>query len=239
MKKIVSLVIVSAIPLFMNAQEIGLQLYSLRNQFENDVHGTLDIIKSWGITKVEGGGSSYGLSEEEFKKAMTQRGIDVVSTAATFEELRDTPDSVVQRAKGYTADYVVCFWIPHEEGVFAMEETKKALTVFNRTGKMLKNEGVSLVYHPHGYEFREHEDGTFMDYMIKNAEHFDFEMDVFWVKHANVEPLELLKKYPKKFKLMHLKDRAQGTKGNMDGRADVESNVVLGNGDVGISEIVR
>jgi hypothetical protein len=38
---------------------------------------------------------------------------------------------------------------------------------------------------------------------------------------------------------MHLKDRKYGTEGNQNGRADVETNVVLGTGDVGIAEIMK
>ena len=38
---------------------------------------------------------------------------------------------------------------------------------------------------------------------------------------------------------MHLKDRKPGTPGNKNGQADVESNVVLGQGDVGIAEIMK
>jgi sugar phosphate isomerase/epimerase len=38
---------------------------------------------------------------------------------------------------------------------------------------------------------------------------------------------------------MHLKDRKPGTPGNQNGNADVESNVVLGTGDVGIEEVMK
>ena len=38
---------------------------------------------------------------------------------------------------------------------------------------------------------------------------------------------------------MHLKDRKPGTVGNQNGQADVETNVVLGKGDVGISDIMK
>ncbi|HYI76923.1 MAG TPA: sugar phosphate isomerase/epimerase, partial [Chryseolinea sp.] len=46
-------------------------------------------------------------------------------------------------------------------------------------------------------------------------------------------------KYPNRFLLMHLKDRKPGTPGNQNGNADVESNVVLGTGDVGIADIIK
>ena len=48
-----------------------------------------------------------------------------------------------------------------------------------------------------------------------------------------------MRKYPDRFPLMHAKDRAHGTIGNTNGKADVDCNVVLGEGDVGIEELFR
>jgi len=48
-----------------------------------------------------------------------------------------------------------------------------------------------------------------------------------------------MKKYPTRFPLVHLKDRKPGTENNQNGKADEESNVVLGKGDVGIKEIMQ
>ena len=64
-------------------------------------------------------------------------------------------------------------------------------------------------------------------------------MDVFWVKHPGQDPVALLKKYPKRFLMLHLKDRKPGTLGNQDGRAPDETNVVLGEGDVGIAAVMK
>ncbi len=64
-------------------------------------------------------------------------------------------------------------------------------------------------------------------------------MDVFWIKHPGQDPVALLEKYKGRFKLMHLKDRKSGTEGNQNGEADVETNVVLGTGDVGIADIMK
>ena len=67
----------------------------------------------------------------------------------------------------------------------------------------------------------------------------NFEMDIFWMKHPGQDPVALFSKYPGRYPLVHLKDRLPGTPGNMLGRADVETNVVLGTGDLGIKEIYR
>jgi sugar phosphate isomerase/epimerase len=135
----------------------------------------------------------------------------------------------------------MCAWIPHNGTDFTLADTENAISVFEKAGKVLAEAGLSLCYHPHGYEFRPHGDGTLFDLMVKklNPAYVNFEMDVFWVKHPGQDPVALLKKYPNRFPLMHLKDRKPGTEGNQFGTADDETNIVLGTGDVGIAAIMK
>jgi len=221
----------------VTAQEVGLQLYSLRNQFKEDIPSTLKMINNWGITILEGG-DTYGMPEEEFKGLLVKNNLTMVSIGAGFDDLANTPEEVVKKAKSYGAAYVMCAWIPHKGNDFGIEDTKRAVEVFNKAGKLFRENGLKLTYHAHGYEFRPYGNGTLFDYMAENATYFDFEMDVYWVHHAGVDPLKLLKKYPSKFILMHLKDMEKGTKKDNTGHADVETNVVLGTGEVDIAGVV-
>ena len=227
-----------SIPAFAQT-EIGLQLYSLRNEFKTEVPGTLAKVNEWGIKEVEGGGT-YGLSMEEFQKLLTKNKLKVVSVGAEYDVLKNNPQAAIDNAKAFGAKYVVCFWIPHNGDEFTFDNIKDATDVFSKAGKLMQENGLSLCYHPHGYEFRPYENGTLFDYLVKNTDpkYFNFEMDVFWIKHPGQDPVALLEKYPKRFLLMHLKDRKPGTPGNQNGHADVESNVVLGSGDVGIDKIM-
>ena len=222
------------------AQEYGLQLYSMRDQFKKDVPGTLKKISQWNIREIEGGGT-YGLPLEEYKKMLADNKLVMVSVGVDYNLLKTNPQAAVDEAKKFNAKYVMCAWIPHDGNKFDITNIKEAAEVFNTAGKKLKENGISLCYHPHGYEFRPYEGGTLFDYLVKNTnpEYINFEMDVFWVKHPGEDPVALLKKYPNRFPLLHLKDRKPGTEGNQNGNADVETNVVLGTGDVGIAEIIR
>ena len=239
MKKIITLLLLILTTISISAQEIGIQLYSLRNQFKTDVPGTLDLIQSWGLTNLEGGGT-YGLSTEEFKGLLKNRDLDVVSVGASYDDLKNgNVDAIIENAKAYGAKYVMCAWISHEGNNFDIAKTKEATEVFNTAGKQLKEEGITLAYHAHGYEFRPYKNGTLFDYMAQHADHFAFEMDVYWVKHGGEDPLKLLNKYPEKFVLLHLKDMEKGVKGNNTGHEDVETNVVLGTGQVDIAGVVK
>lgn len=225
---------------FTVAQEIGLQLYSLREQFKTDVPGTFALIESWGVKEIEGGGT-FGMEMDAFKKLLASHKLTVISIGADFNELDKDPMDAVNQAKALGAKYVVCYWIPHDGDSFTFDNMKKAVEVFNKAGKVLAENGLSLCYHPHGYEFRPYNSETLFDYLVKNTDSkwFNFEMDVFWIKHPGQDPVALLKKYPARWKLMHLKDRKPGTPGNQSGHADIETNVVLGTGDVGIAEIMK
>lgn len=223
----------------IHSQEVGVQLYSFRNQFSKDVPGTLEKISKMGIRQVEGG-DTYGVPVDEFKQLLKKNNLQVVSVGADYKQLVANPAEAVEKAKSYGAKYVVVFWIPHD-GDFTIDHAKQAVNDFNAAGKVLKDNGISLCYHPHGYEFTPYEGGTLFDYLAKNTDsrYVNFEMDVFWVKHPGQDPVALMRKYPKRFLLMHLKDRQPGTEGNHKGHADVETNVVLGTGDVGIAAIMK
>ncbi len=240
MKFIVSLVFFMFISFHIQSQEIGVQLYSFRNQIPKDIPGTLQKIRNMGIVELEGG-ESYGLPQLEFKSIIDKMGFKMISIGADFDKLQKDLPAVIAEAKAYGAKYVVCFWIPHNGDDFTLENAKNGIAVFNAAGKILSENGLSLCYHPHGYEFRPYEKGTLFDYIMSSvkAEWVNFEMDVFWIKHPGQDPVALLKKYPGRFQLMHLKDRKPGTMGNQNGNADVETNVVLGSGDVGIARIMK
>lgn len=226
---------------FGEAQNIGVQLYSFRNQFKTDVKATVETIHKMGITEVEAG-DSYGMTPPAFKQLLDDNSIKVVSVGADFNKLISDPQSFIDNAKFYGARYVVCFWIPHNDKTgFTIDDAKNAVSVFNTAGKLFKENGLSFCYHAHGYEFLPYEKETLFDYLAKNLDpkYVNFEMDVFWIKQPGQDPVTLMKKYPGRFPLLHLKDRKTGTPNSMNGQADEESNVVLGTGDVGIAAIMK
>jgi sugar phosphate isomerase/epimerase len=220
------------------SQEFGIQLYSLRDYFRTDIENSLKTISDWGITTVEGG-DTYGMDETKFRNLLSKYNLETISIGADYEELKNNPKAVAEKAKRYGARFVMCAWIPHNGNRFTIDDIKASTAVFNRAGNILKKEGVTLAYHAHGYEFRPYEYGTLFDYMAQNAKNFSFEMDVFWVQHGGENPLALLEKYPDFVVMLHLKDMQKGVVGNTTGSEDVETNVVLGTGQVDIAGIVK
>jgi sugar phosphate isomerase/epimerase len=217
---------------------LGVQAYTFRKSFPIDVAKTLDTIKMMGFAEIEG--NSNGVSPEEFKKMCDERGISIPSTGGDFKQLMTSPDSVAQTAKLLGAKYVMCSWVPHE-GAFNINDAKKAVEVFNKAGKVLKDQGITLCYHAHGYEFQPYKNGTLLDYIIQNTnpENVSLEMDILWVHFGGGDPIGLLKKYGNRWKLMHLKDLRKGTPKDLTGSTSQDNDVPLGTGEIDIPAILK
>ncbi len=224
-------------PLF--TEPIGVQAYTFRNYFPQGMIETLDTIQALGFTSIEGDGGR--ISPDDFRKLCDERGISIPSTGAGYQELVDDPQAVADKAKVLGADYVMCAWIPHENQKFTLENAKQAVKDFNMIGKVLSENGLTFCYHAHGYEFQPYEDGTLLDYLIQNTnpEYVSFEMDILWIHFGGGDCVELLEKYPGRWKLMHLKDLKKGTPKDLTGGTDTNNNVPLGEGELDMPAIMK
>ncbi|MGH9846105.1 MAG: TIM barrel protein [Blastocatellia bacterium] len=219
---------------------IGLQLYSLRDQFARDVPATLDRVRDLGIQYVELAGT-YKLAPEEFKKLLDARGLKPMSALFGYDRFRDDVEGLAREARALGVQYAGTAWIPHQ---FPFDEmtAREAAAVFNRAGEALSRHGLKFSYHIHGYEFQPHGDGTLFDLLMAETkpEFVKIEMDVFWVVHPGQDPVKLLEKYGGRFELMHVKDMRKGTPTKLlTGKSDVTNDVTLGTGQMKWPEILK
>jgi sugar phosphate isomerase/epimerase len=219
---------------------VGLQLYSLREQFKKDVPGTLDKVRDWGFKHVELAGT-YGMTPEAFKALLDARGLKPVAGHFAYEKYRDDVEAIAKEAKALGLEYVGCAWIPHPEP-FDEKTMREAIGVFNKAGEALAKHGLKFYYHIHGYEFQPKDGGTLFDLMMKETkpEFVCFQMDVFWAVHPGQDPVKLFEKYGNRWVLTHLKDMKKGTPtGVLTGHSDVNNNVPIGTGQIDFPALLK
>lgn len=226
-------------PLF--TADIGVQMYSFRNVIpEIGLEATLDEIRDMGITEIEGG-PGEGMSPEEFRRLCEERGLSIPSTGTGYEQLVEDPQAVAEQAQTLGADFVMVSWIPHEVGDFNFENARQAVEDFNAAGRVLSEHGITFKYHLHGYEMKPHEDGTLLDYVIRNtdSDYVFFQLDIFWAHFGGADPAELLETYGDRFKSLHVKDMKKGIEKDLTGLTDPEYDVVLGTGQLDMPAIMK
>jgi len=220
-------------------QPPGIVSYTFREDFKKDVPGTLDRVKALGVTNIEFS-NLFGKTAAELRAELDRRGMRCTSFGVSYDDLLNKPETVIQNAKTLGAEFVRVAWIPHKDA-YDLDEAKKTVTDFNRFGKQLIDNGLKFCYHNHGYEFERYGDGTLFDYIMENTDpkQVFFEIDILWTFFPGQSPAELLKKYPNRFALMHLKDLKKGVQGNMSGGTPPENDVALGTGQLNLPEILK
>ncbi|MEZ0542640.1 sugar phosphate isomerase/epimerase family protein [Fibrella arboris] len=210
----------------------GIVSYTLRDSFSKDVPGTLDKVKAWGITDIEFS-SLFGKTAPELRALLDQRGLSCSSYGVSYDAIANKPDSILQNAKALGVTYVRIGSIPHRTDA-TLEMMQKAAEVFNRFGKQAHDKGIMFCYHNHGFEFVPYENGTLFDYLVMHTDsrYVGYEMDVTWTYLPGQDPAALLAKYPKRFRLIHLKDVEKGVAKSAKGSMANEQSVVLGRGQI-------
>lgn len=223
---------------------IGMQAYTMRNHWDKGVDKVLDTLQKIGITELEAG-IPKGYTAEQYLETLAKYNMKLTSSGLGFQMFQNEPEKALQIAKSLKVKYFMCSWIPHKGNDFTIDDAKKAVDVFNKAGKLFKENGIYFCYHAHGYEFRPStvSKGTMMDYIIENTNHkyVFFELDVLWIMHGGGAdmPQKLLKKYPGRWKLMHIKDLRKGAVGNFTGQSPAFDDVIIGTGQANWKKIFK
>ncbi len=205
-------------------KDLCLQLYSLRDSIGGNYDWTIKKAAEIGFTSVEaagyGDGKFYGRTPEEFKKSIEDAGMKVLSShtgrGLSDKELatKDLSESLkwwdecIAAHKAAGMEYIVTPAMPTPK---TLADLQTYCEYYNEIGKRCKENGMAYGYHNHDFEFRKIEDKMMYDYMIENTnpEYVFFQMDVYWVVRGDQSPVDYFNKYPKRFKLLHLKDHKE------------------------------
>lgn len=219
---------------------LGLQLYSLRDEFKKDVPATLTTVNKLGFRTVELAGT-YGKTPEEFNALLATNNLKAIAGHFGFERFRDDPEGVAKEAKALGLEWAGTAWVPHK-GDVTEEWARETAKIFNHAGEVLAKHGIKFYYHNHGYEFVKHADGTLFDLLMKETKPglVYFEMDVMWAVFPGQDPTKLMEKYAGRWAMMHVKDLRKGVAtGSLSGGTSTTNDVVIGTGQTDWPALLR
>lgn len=186
-------------------EQIGLQLYTLRDTIFQDPKGVLQKVASFGYKEMEtfayGDGKIYGMAFDEFGKFVKDLGMKVMSGHYGIDQIRsDKWEKAVTDAKSVGQKYVVCPYLVEDERK-SIDDYKRVCEALNKGGEICNKNGVRMAYHNHAFEFETMDGQVPYDVMLAELDHdlCGMEMDIFWVVNAGQDPLAYFEKYPDRF----------------------------------------
>ena len=185
---------------------IGLQLYSVRNEMEKDLEGTLAKVAGMGYDGVEFAGL-FGRTGEEMKALLEKYGLKAVSAHVPLVEMLEDMDKVIDTYKTIGCPYIAIPYVDekYRPGTPDYPETLKKIEAL---GKKCAEAGLVLMYHNHDFEFVKIDDKYGIDVMYDTvpAEYLQTELDTCWVNVGGEDPAGFITKYSGRTPVVHLKD---------------------------------
>lgn len=205
---------------------IGLQVWTVRNELEKDLPGTLRAIKQAGYAQIE---LMRTLNARDFVPHARELGLGITSAFIDWEAIaKPDADSAsalqahLRIARELGLKYLVFGYIGKgcRETIAQVQAHAANANAF---GRQCRDAGIQLCYHHHAFEFAPLDDGKTTGWEIL-VHDFDpglvqFELDVFWLALGGLDPVQALTDLRGRVAQVHLKDLAAGTARQFDENA--------------------
>jgi sugar phosphate isomerase/epimerase len=217
------------------SKPIGLQMYTVRYLAEKDLAGVLSAVARIGYKEVELYWNLYSRPAAELRKMLDDHGLRAPSGHVDYNGFETKLDYA--RTLGF--QYVVCPMLP-EEMWNSLDGYKRAAQQFNTWGEMAKKLGMRFAFHNHNYEFKRFGETTGFEQIVKDTDpHLVWlELDCYWLTQAGLDPVEALKRYAGRVRMIHIKDRKPGFAPSMIKDAGAEHFTEVGTGTINWKAVI-
>jgi sugar phosphate isomerase/epimerase len=226
---------------------VGIQLYSVREAMGKDPAGSLKKLADIGYVYVEHAnyvsGKFYGYAPKDFKALLDGLGLKMHSGHTSFgpagwdadkKDFTDVWKQTVDDAAVVGQHYVISPWLD-ESWRKTYDQLLGTLEIFNKNGELCKAHGMKFGYHNHDFEFSQVLNGQKVYDII--MQHTDpklvaQQLDMGNLYNGGAVAAGIVKEYPGRYELFHVKDEIKATSGN-----EKYESTTLGDGIVGTKEI--
>jgi sugar phosphate isomerase/epimerase len=224
-------------------ERIGLGLFTIPKLLDQDFAGTMKMLAQIGYKEIEFFGpypfsvpaaherwkaisaalgvrrsGYFELTAQQMKKVLDQSGLSSPSMHIDLNTLRTRMNEIAEAAHALGQRYVCLPSIPAEERK-NLDAYKRVADEFNEIGARAAKAGLRFAYHNHGYGLAEMEGQIPFKVLLERTDPklVDLQMDIYWTTAGGADPIALLKTYPGRFRLMHIKDMTKRVRFAGDG----------------------
>lgn len=195
-------------------KNIGLQIYTVRDQMAADTPGTIKAIAEAGFHQIE----LQSLDGcEKVMKLAKDHGLAVNSCHFDWNTVVHPSDdglssfqALLEKAVKVKLSHLVMPYFDARDRK-SLDDYKRLAANLNKAAVLTKKAGLQLAYHNHSFEYEPMNGSNGFEVFEKEfAPEMKFELDVFWAKAAGRDPLATIKKLSGRISQLHLKDLKEG-----------------------------
>lgn len=186
---------------------IALQLFTIRDFAEQDLHAALAQTAEIGFAGVEFAGL-FGHSPASVRQTLDRVGLRACGSHTSLQRLNADIEECIDEVRTLGTDLVV---IPYLTEEYRSEPGyRQAVREMLGIAEVLRTRGLRLAYHHHNFEFHTLGPDSArrgIDILVESpADRILLEIDVYWCRHGGADPLKFLTRHVRRTPLVHLKD---------------------------------
>jgi sugar phosphate isomerase/epimerase len=200
-------------------KHLGIATYSVKG-LESDIEGSFKALADDGYVVMEisnydpATGKVAGYAPADYAALAKKYGITIISSHARGKfDVRDEAGTLASWGKIFDDHKIMgCKYVIFPMNIWAgtVDGLKAECDLMNKIGDEANKRGIKFGYHNHHMEFAAIT-GTnqlYEDFLLANTnpDKVFFQMDVYWITVGGQDPVAYLKKYPNRFKVLHIKD---------------------------------
>ncbi|GGI45292.1 sugar phosphate isomerase [Paenibacillus marchantiophytorum] len=187
----------------MIKHKLAAQLYTLRNEVKKDFPTVLRELKTMGWEAVQIDGL-HGYAAADIAAVMKELGLQTAGMHVGLNRMQTDLDAVLEEARLFNTRDFICHSLPDE--LMNPEGYASVRRVLHEVAAKVSGRGFRVGYHNHDFEFQTFIEGKFaLEYVLDDPTIYP-EIDTYWVKKADQDPLSFIQKYPFRMPILHLKD---------------------------------
>jgi sugar phosphate isomerase/epimerase len=184
---------------------VGVQLYSVRNECEKDLPGTIQAVAKMGYKGVEFAGY-YGRDAKTLKKLLDDAGLLCCGTHTGIDTLLgDELPKTIEFNKTLGNKYLIVPSLP-DKYRSSREDWRKTADLFNVLSDKVKPHGMRVGYHNHNIEFKPLDGELPWDTFFGNTKkEVVMQLDTGNAMGGGGDPTIFLERYPGRAVTVHIK----------------------------------
>jgi sugar phosphate isomerase/epimerase len=196
-----------------NKGMIGIQMSTIKKKVEEiGAYETMRVCAEMGYHCIEL--SQIPMTEEnvtEFKRAKDDFDITICAMNASMTSLFPGAESLESNYEKIISDCETldCRILRIGSGPMNQLNSREGVLQYceeiEKFVSKLKEDGIDYYYHNHATEFAKF-DGEYILDILKNNTSIGFELDTHWIQAGGENPVEIIKRYSGRIRLLHLKD---------------------------------
>jgi sugar phosphate isomerase/epimerase len=218
---------------------IALQLWTVRDEIEKDLNGTLERIAQIGYRAVETAFFPEDISIRNAADALKSAGLRVCSIHVE-KPVGEEQGRILELADAYACNQVVWHGWPEDQRYKTQEGLEKIIEEFESYNSFALENGLELGLHNHWWEFEKWNSGEipFEILLERLPNEVFFEIDTYWAKVAGQDPARVVGKFGDRARMLHIKDGPARFTPSLD-VDEPEPMVAVGQGSQDFDSIVK